>query len=583
MARKSDGVAVLRCIGATSGQVFGIFLIQAAVMGAAGAALGVALGAGVQWILPRMLEGLLPVDVEIQLDRAAVITGMLVGLWTAVAFALLPLLQVRKVSPLTALRRRVEPIRLTGGDPARWIAWLILAASVLGLIVYQSGEPEPGIVIALGIGATLLVLWLTAFGAARLLRRLPRAGLAYTVRQGLANLHRPGNQTATVVLALGFGVFLIATLLLTQTNVVRTLAIETDTRGNLLLFDVQQDQVEGVEEILASRSASVVQGAAIVPMRVSAINGQVVLRPIEPIEPPEDFDDEFDDDEPGDDQNRRPPGGWAVRREYRSTYRDTINTSELLIAGRWWDPGRRERRDVYEVSLEREVAEELGVEIGDRIDWDVQGVAVPSVVSSIRQVDWARLEPNFFAVFEPAALLDAPQMWVFLTRAEDATERAMAQRDVVQRFPNVSVIDLTLVQRALDDVIGRVALAIRFLAGFSVATGFIVLIGAVATGRLQRIRESVLLKTLGATRRQIASILFTEYALLGLLGAVVGAGLAVAAAWGLARFLFDVPFTAQSLPLLAIGGAMALLSAIIGLSASRDVFRSTPMEAIREE
>jgi putative ABC transport system permease protein len=204
-------------------------------------------------------------------------------------------------------------------------------------------------------------------------------------------------------------------------------------------------------------------------------------------------------------------------------------------------------------------------------------------VTSLRRIDWAQLEPNFYAVFEPSALRGAPQMWVLIARGDSANSRALAQRDVVTRFPNVSAIDLTLVQRALDDVLGRISLVIRFLAAFSVATGFIVLLGAVSAGRLQRIRESVLLKTLGATRRQIGTIMFTEYALLGLLSVIVGCGLSIAAGWGLARFLFDVTFAVDVLPLMGLAFGIALLSAVVGLSASRDVFRSTPMEAIREE
>jgi putative ABC transport system permease protein len=174
-------------------------------------------------------------------------------------------------------------------------------------------------------------------------------------------------------------------------------------------------------------------------------------------------------------------------------------------------------------------------------------------------------------------------MWVLLARGDSANTRALAQRDVVTRYPNVSAIDLTLVQRALDDVLGRISLVIRFLAAFSVATGFIVLLGAVSAGRLQRIRESVLLKTLGATRRQIGTIMFTEYALLGLLSVVVGCGLSIAAGWALAKWLFDVTFAVDVLPLAGLAAGIALLSAVIGLSASRDVFRSTPMQAIREE
>jgi putative ABC transport system permease protein len=584
MARKAEAVAVLRCIGATARQVFGIYLVQAAVMGLAGASVGVALGGVVQWTLPRLLEGLLPVDVPIRLDGVAVATGMFVGVWIAVAFALLPLLQIRTVSPLSALRRRVEPIRIGSDDPIRIAAWVGLAASVFALIVVQAGQAMIGFYIAMAIGGTLLVLWIAALLVTRLLRRLPRTTLTYTVRQGLANLHRPGNQTATVVLALGFGVYLIATLILTQANILRPLYVDGESRGNLLLFDVQEDQVGGVNEVLDERGVGVIQSAAIVPMRIASINGVPVRRTFE--SPPGDGAPggmAEPDPEIVEGNQQGQPSGWATRREYRSTYRDTVHTSEQLVAGRWWRSGRERDGGPYEVSLERDLATDLGVALGDSIVWDVQGIRVPTIITSLRQVDWARFEPNFFAVFEPAALAGAPQMWVFLLRAEESSDRAIVQRDLVTRYPNVAAIDLTLLQRAFDDVIGRVSLVIRFLAGFSVATGFIVLLGAVATGRLQRIRESVLLKTLGATRRQIGVILFTEYALLGLLAVIVGVALATLAGWGLARYLFRVPFGIDAPGILGLAAAIALLSAAIGLSASREVFRSTPMEAIREE
>jgi putative ABC transport system permease protein len=161
--------------------------------------------------------------------------------------------------------------------------------------------------------------------------------------------------------------------------------------------------------------------------------------------------------------------------------------------------------------------------------------------------------------------------------------RSEIQRQVVERYPNVSALDLTQVQRSLDDVIGRVTAVIRFLAAFCIATGFIVLLGSVATSRLQRVRESVLLKALGATRRQIGSILLVEYLVLGLLAALVGVVLSAGAGWSLSRWVFDLPFDFASLPLAALVTSVAVLSAAIGVWGSREVFARTAMEAIREE
>jgi putative ABC transport system permease protein len=586
MAQKRETVAALRCLGATAPQVAAVYLLQAAAMGLAGAAIGALLGVGVQWILPRLLADLLPVQVGATVDLRAVLTGVGVGLWVAVAFALLPLLATRRVSPLEALRRRVEP-----APPARdaWTAGaaLLLAASVAGLVVLEAGSVGAGIGFALGIGVTLLGLWAAAWAVTRLLRRRAWPGLPYPARQGLANLHRPGNQTRVVVLALGFGVFLLATLYLTQGNLLRPLQLNAATsRANLLIFDVQDEQQPGVAAQLRAERTAIVQAAPIVPMRIYSINGKTTAQLVGPgaardtDEPPPDRGEKGRDGK----ARRAGPEPWAVRREYRSTFRDTVNTSESLIEGRFWKPGAGAGgRGPAEVSLDQGILDDLGVKLGDEIVWDVQGVRVPTRVTSVRDVDWQRLEPNFFAVFPTRLLQDAPHTWVLLARAPDGAARARVQRDVVRRFPNVAILDLTQVQAALDDVLNRVAAVIRFLAAFSVATGFIVLLGAVLTGRLQRIRESVLLRTLGATRRQIAAILLGEYLSLGLLASVVGIGLAAGAGWALAKWLFKVDFAVPVPPLVGLALAVTALAGAVGFWASREVFRHTPLEALREE
>lgn len=570
MAGKRDTIATLRCLGATAPQVLAIYLLQAAAMGVAGAALGALLGASVQWVLPRLLADFLPIEVRTTLDPRALWVGVGVGAWVALAFALLPLLATRRISPLEALRRRVQPA--PGGarrDPWTWLVAAAIAASLAGLVILQVGNARVGLGFTGGVATALLVLWGAAWAASRAVRRVGGAGLAYPVRQGIANLHRPGNQTGTVVLALGFGVFLLATLYLVQDNLLRPLRVgDPATRPNLVLFDVQQDQRAPLDTVLASAGARVMQRVPIVPMRIAAINGTAVRAPLEGDEPPDGGDDE--------------PEGWATRREYRSTFRDTLVASERLVGGDWWSAGE-EFGSVMPVSLERGIAEDLGVGIGDRITWDVQGVRIPTRVASLREVDWARLEPNFFAVFPTEVLRDAPQTWVLVARAPDATIRARAQSAAARRFPNVASVDLTQVQAALDRVIGRVAATIRFLAGFSIATGFVVLLGAVAVGRLQRVRESVLLRTLGAARRQIAAILLTEYLLLGLLASAVGIGLAVGAGWALARWVFELPFALPGGALIGLAAVVSLLAAAVGAAASREVFRHTPLEMLREE
>ncbi|HEV2149745.1 MAG TPA: FtsX-like permease family protein [Longimicrobiaceae bacterium] len=581
MAEKRESIATLRCLGATAPQVIAIYLLQAAAMGLAGSLLGAALGVAVQWVIPGLLQDYIPIDVAVRPDAAAVLTGVGVGVWVSVAFALLPLLAVRRISPLETLRRRVatEP-EPAPSDPWTWGARALLAASVALLVVVQAGDARLGLQFAGGIAATLLglggVAWLTVRGV----RRLRAGGFPYPVRQGIANLYRPGNQTRTVVLALGFGVFLLSVLYLVQDNLLRPLRPGAEgARASLVFFDVQEDQEPAVRGMLQEGGVGVLQRAPIVPMRVSAINGVRVSR----LAPPEGAEDRA-----GEGERRRDgpggPEGWAVRREYRSTFRDTVVASEKLVAGEWWSGGEARPGEPAPVSLERGIAEDLGVGIGDRITWDVQGVQVPTRVTSLREVDWARFEPNFFAVFPPRALEGAPQTWVILADAPDAAARARAQRDLVRAFPNVVSVDLTEVQAALDEVLGRVSLVIRFLAGFSLATGVVVLLGAVSVSRLQRIRETVLLRTLGASRRQIGSILLTEYALLGLLAGVVGSALAVAGGWALSRWVFELDsFGVPAAGLLGLVAGMALLAVGVGWWGSRETFRRTPLEALRDE
>lgn len=587
MAQKRETVATLRCLGATAPQVVTIYLLQAVAMGLAGAAIGAALGMAVQWVLPRLLSDLLPVEVSTAVDLPAVLTGVGVGVWIAASFALLPLLAARAVSPLEAIRRRVEGVATSRRDAWSWAAGGVLAGSVALLVWVQAEDPVTAAGFVAGIAGTLALLWAAAWLVTRLARGARTAGLRYPVRQGVANLHRPGNQTRVVVLALGFGVFLLSTVYLVQYNLLRPFARNTaETRANLLLFDVQATQQDTVDRLLAARGIEVLQRAPIIPMRIHAINGRTAAEILGPAAARDTAapEDGPPDGPPGSGDGGRTapegqPEGWALRREYRSTWRDTLVTSETVLSGAFWRPGG----GAGEVSLDREIATDLAVEVGDEITWDVQGVRIPTRVTSIREVDWRRLEPNFFAVFPAASLADAPQTWVLLARAPDEASRGGAQRDVLARYSNVVILDLTTVQAALDEVLGQVSAVIRFLGAFSVATGFVVLLGAVLTSRLQRIRESVLLRALGATRRQIGTILLAEYGALGVMASLAGIGLSVGSGWALSRFLFETDFSLPWVPLLVLAGAVTALAAVVGTWASREVFRHTPLEMLREE
>lgn len=561
--RKIDTVAVLRCLGASSAQVLFIYLVQAAAMGLVGAAAGAALGVAIQYAIPQVLGDFLPVDVRVTLVPSAIGLGLAIGVWVAVVFALRPLLVLRRVSPLQAIRRDDAALAASRRkDSWTQITNLALVASILMLAIDRAETTQQGLMFAVGVFASIGLLWLSASGLSALARRLVSARLPYVVRQGVANLYRPASQTRAVVLALGFGAFLVTTIVLVQANLLDSFEITAEnSRGNLVFFDVQDDQRAGLDSLIRAAGHTVVSQTPIVTMRIAGINGQDVSAYAA--------------------SRALPARYWAFRREYRSTYRDSLVPTERIVTGEWFRaaaPGD----SVFEYSMETDIASDLKLQLGDTVEWDVQGVRVRARLTSTREVDWGRFEPNFFAVFEPAAIASAPQQFVTIAAVASDTAVARLQRDAVRRFPNVSSIDLSLVRRTITQIVDKVTLAVRFLALFSLAMGIPVLFSAVAATRRDRLREGVLLKTLGATRAQIGRILLAEYALLGLLGSLTGMVLAFGGSWALVTFVFEGSFAPAVVPALLIAGAMTALAVSIGVLTGRDVFRETPMAALRE-
>jgi len=598
VARKIDIVAVLRCVGATSRQVLLIYATQAALMGLVGASIGAAIGVGIQFLLPGALKDVLPLDVKVQIEPVAIATGIGLGVWIALAFALRPLVALRRISPLQAIRRNVSPPRAPGVDWALWTVNIFIALTVVGISATRASEPRDVFGFSFGIAGVLVLLVLSA----ALLSRLARASVSprwpYVVRQGLANLYRPANQTRSVVLSLGFGAFLVTTLYLVQGNLLNQLRITAEaSRGNLVFFDVQDDQGLGVDSLIRAANIPVIQRVPIVTMRIAEINGVPVAQLMPPrgsdtlpppagqAPPPESQQQRGAsagrDQAQGSPDNR--PSGWALRREYRSTYRDSLFAGEVLQAGSWFGTTQpAEGQPMDEVSLEQDIVEDLAVSLGDVITWDVQGVRVATRVTSVREVNWARFEPNFFAVFQSRTLEKAPKTFVLLGASDDQVASARLQSEVVRRYPNVASIDLTLVRKTVAEISERASLAIRFLAIFSLAMGIPVLFSAVAATRRERVREGVLLKTLGATRAQIGRILVSEYTVLGVLGSLTGLLLSFGGAWAIMTYIFERPFTAATGQALGISVAMMAMAVAIGMLSGRDVFKETAMTALRE-
>jgi putative ABC transport system permease protein len=556
-------VAMLRCLGARAPQALAVYVCQAMALGACGALVGGASGLAVQAYLPRLLHDFLPVRLPLVMAWPAVLRGLGIGMGLVLLFALLPLLAVRQVTPWMALRTAYAERQPGGRDLWRWGVLLLLVGSIAALAFTHTERWTYGAGFCAALGVAFGLLTMVAHLLMRLVSAWSHLAWPYVWRQGMANLHRPQNQTLVLVLALGFGTCVLTTLYLTQHTLLRHVSrVDTAGQPNLLLFDIQSDQRDAVAALVRSYGLAVQQQVPFVTMRLESVKGRSTA----------ELRAEQDDTGPE----------WAWRREYRATYREHLVETETLIAGTW--QGRVAASDaVVPVSLEEDIARTLDVGLGDALVFDVQGVPISTIVGSLRRVDWQRVQPNVFVLFPAGVLEPAPQFHVLGTHAPSPALSAAVQRAIVQHFPNVSAIDVTLVLQTLDALVQKVAFAIRFMALFSIAAGIMVLTSAVLTSRSQRIRESVLLRTLGASRAQIGQILVLEYLFLGTFAAVTGLLLAVLASWALAAFLFEVRFVLAGLPLLVAFLAVLGLTVVTGLLGSRGITTQPPLAVLRRE
>jgi putative ABC transport system permease protein len=585
--QKINTVAVLRCLGASAWQSFSVYVVQGLALGVFGAVLGAGLGLCLQLLLPVLLKGMLPFDVNFFISWAAVGRGMGAGLVICFLFTLLPLLAVRRVSPLVALRSAFIERTGAASDPWRLILGAVIIAAVTTFATWQTRDWKIGVGFTVALAVGFGVLAGLAQGVAWAARKFVPRGLPYVVRQGIANLHRPNNRTVLLLLALGLGTFLILTLYLTRTTLLNQIDLAGEgSRPNLVFFDIQDDQIEPFTALAAKNGAPLMQAAPIVTMKIASLKGrpleEIMRRRQQSAEPPAT---EPGAAEPPRAENRRDGprvSRGMLNREYRSTYRAKLTGSERVVAGTFEGkvaPGVA----VVPISVEEGLLRDLQIGLGDEIEWDVQGVPLRTKVTSVRAVEWRRLESNFFVVFPEGAIEAAPKTFVAALRTAKPEDSARIQREMVAAFPNVSAIDLALILQALDGIFSKVAFVIQFMALFTVLTGVIVLVGAVLNGRYQRVRETVLLRTLGATRRQLVQIQLVEYAILGVLAAVVGGALSIGGNALVAHFVFKM--TPATPPLLILGAVAtaAAVTVVTGLLTSRGVTDHPPLEILRQE
>ncbi len=556
---KLTAIAVLKTMGASRLQSFLIFLIQISGIGIIGGLIGSGIGVGLQELFPLILKDFLPFDLVISVTAKPILIGVLLGFFMSVLFALLPLLSTWSVSPLKVLRISEET------EQSRYTKISVFAIILGFLFAFSYWLLQDAIYALYFVGGTVItftILALVAQWFMKLVRRFFPKNWGYTSRQGLLNLFRPNNQTVVLVLAIGLGTFLISTLYFTKDILLsKTEVGETTTNANIIILDVQSDQRDAVADYITQNELPIISNTPLVTMRMHRIKGRLVN----------------DIRQDTTRQMRR----WILNHEFRTTYRDSLTPSEEIVAGEW--VSNIKEQELIPISISDDLAEDARVTVGDTIVFDVQGVLMETKVGSIRDVDWSQLQINFNIVFPKGVLEKAPQFHVFTTAASDEQQSADLQRNLVAQFPNVSIIDLRQVFTIVEDILGKVSLIINFMAFFSIITGFIVLIGSVRTSKYQRIKESVLLRTMGAKNGQILKIAALEYLFLGLMGSLVGIVLALLGSLGLAFFLFEEPFIPSAIPFVVFIPGITLLVMAIGLSNIRTVLRSSPLEVLRRE
>jgi putative ABC transport system permease protein len=507
----------------------------------------------------------LPLAISTSIAWQPIVAGILIGFSICILFALPPLLRFRRLSPLRVFRAAMEveaPSRKR--DPILWLVYALIIIGVTTFSVSQTDTWTRGLVFA----AALFVAVGIFAGVAKLLivgiRKFFPHGWSFVLRQGLANLYRPNNRTLLLTLSLGLGTFLLLNLYLTREVLLSQFqSVGTKDQPNIFFFDIQPDQKAGVAEIVRAMGMPVIQEAPIVTMRLAEIKGRktsdILLDP-----------------------ERKIPE-WMLEREYRTTYREELSNTERISAGRWIGRVEYHPGDTVPISLDGDIAKDLGTKIGDELVFDVQGVPIKTSMASTRTVDWKRFQTNFFVLFPAGVLESAPTFHVLVSRVATPADSAKIQNAIVAKFPNVSAIDLTSVIQTVDSILSKVALVIRVMSLFTVGAGVIVLASTIWSGRYQRLQESILLRTLGASRMQIWKILCAEYFLLGIFASATGIVLAVGASWALAKFVFKLGYAPSLLPLFIAAGSVSLLTVAIGLVASRGVGSAPPLEILRAE
>jgi putative ABC transport system permease protein len=535
LATKTATIATLKCIGATGSQVFAVYLTQVLILSALGIAIGLVVGAATPFLASGALAAVLPSRLEPGPYPLPLALAALFGLLVALAFSLWPLARAREIPPTSLFRELVAELPRWPRTPYFVLTGLaVLALSTLAIATAQDK------LLAAGFVAGAAIAFLVFRLAARGLIFLGRRGLAKRgarVRFALGNLDRPGAATGDVALSLGLGVTVLVAIALIEGNVGREVVESMPSRAPAFYFiDLQPNQIAEFD-----RTVRAVPGFEEL-RRVPMLRGRIVKlagKPVEELVPPANV-------------------AWVLRGDRGLTYTAERPSEAVLVAGQWWPP---DYRGPPLVSFDAEIAKGFGLKLGDSITINLLGREITATIANLRKIEWQSLAMNFTLIFAPGALEGAPQTFLATVRAEAAAEAAM-ERAVTDKFPNVSSIRVKEALASIAEIVDRIAIAVRGTALVTLLAGGLVLAGAVAAQSRRRIREAVLLKVLGATRRDVLGILALEYGLLGAATAAIASATGTAAGYAVLVWVMGVPWRFLG-PAVLLTATLALVFALV--------------------
>jgi putative ABC transport system permease protein len=559
--QKMRSIAVLKCVGARSRQIISVYILQVVALGLAGSLLGVGIARAAIAAIPLALGSSSSVLAQAHygVTWSAALQGIGIGVLVSLLFSVVPLLQVRFIRPSLLLRDEKSKRRT---DWTGIVVMVVVSLALVALTAWQAASLRIGIVVCGGFAGLSVVLVLAGRGLVAAVSPLANSR-SFPLRHAVLHLSRPGNQTRVVLLAVGLGAFFIVGVRSMQASLLNEFSLQTAANSpDMFLLDIQRTQEADIRAFLAdpAHGAGEFQLIPVLRARVVGVDGRdMKLATV-------------------DDVRQR---GVSLGREFTITYRDHLESNEKIVEGAFWSGSSTEA----EVSVERMIAERAHLHVGDTMRFDILGRTISPRITSIRDVAWRESRNGGFVfLFRPGVLDQAPQTFVSPLKGPAAADaRGRFQHDLVERFPNVSVIDFREVLETLRDVMSKVTLAITVVGGLVLFSGGLILIGAVAMTKFQRVYEAAVFKTLGASTRAIARMLFYEYGVLGSLAGLIGSLGAVALTWGVSRYALDIPW--RVFPSEHIAGVLltAFLVAAIGVLSSLDVLRNKPLATLRAE